>query len=75
MVLQIIYYQFLISLCVTLTKLSNLSFNGFRATDKSIGFTKSDMLFVIQYPMSEYNVEETIEITKMMLEIYKQQKE
>ena len=49
--------------------------NGFRATDLQIGFTKSDMLFIIQYPMSEYNVEETIEITKMMLEIYKQQQQ
>ena len=49
--------------------------NGYRATDVQIGFTKSEDLFVIEYPMPEYEVEEMIEITKMMLEIYKQQKE
>lgn len=48
---------------------------GFRATDVSIGFTKADNLFIIEYPMSEYEVDERIKLYEMMLEIAKQQEE
>ena len=46
---------------------------GFRATDLQIGFTKTEDLFIIEYPMQELGVEDKIKLIEMMLEISKKE--
>ncbi len=46
---------------------------GYRVSDIQIGFTKSEDLFIIEYPMQEIGVEDKIKLVEMMLEMSKKE--